>query len=374
MKYYIDKNDTSKPAYLLLYEALRDDIVRGIYPSGVRLPSKRVLAEECGVSVITVEHSYALLCDEGYIEARQRSGFYVIYRSEDFRGSGSKQKKTPSRAEADETHASGEGELYSESFPVTTLAKVMRSVLSDKGTQILRKPPNRGCRELREAIAAYLDRAVGIRTDAMNIVIGSGAEYLYSLTAQLFDGHIFAVEEPSYEKIAQVYGACGIELERLKLGADGINSAQLSKSRADILHVTPFNSFPSGVTAMAAKRAEYLRWVDERGGYIIEDNYDSELTVSKKHEDTLFSMSDGCVIYLNTFSRTIAPSVRVGYMVLPDALSDVFEERLGFYSCTVPAFDQYVIAELISSGEFERHCSRVRRRRRKENAPFKNFN
>ena len=102
--------------------------------------------------------------------------------------------------------------------------------------------------------------------------------------------------------------------------------------------------------------------------YIIEDNYDSELTVSTKNEDTIFSLSEkGNVIYLNTFSRTIAPSVRVGYMVLPETLLESFEKKIGFYSCTVPVFEQYVLAELIESGDFERHINRVRRMRRKNN-------
>jgi len=134
-----------------------------------------------------------------------------------------------------------------------------------------------------------------------------------------------------------------------------------------VLHVTPFHSFPSHVTADVSKRNEYLAWARERGGYIIEDNYDSELTLSKKHEDTLFSMSGGeRVIYLNTFSQTIAPSFRVGYLILPPTLLSVFESRLGFYSCTVSVFEQYVLAELIRGGDFERHVHRVRRKRRKQ--------
>ena len=134
-----------------------------------------------------------------------------------------------------------------------------------------------------------------------------------------------------------------------------------------MLHITPFNSFPSGITASVSKRHEYLRWAQKRNGYIIEDNYASELTVSKKNEDTVFSLSqDQSVIYLNTFSETISPSVRIGYMVLPEKLVDVFEEKLGFYSCTVPVFEQYVLAELINNGDFERHINRVRRAKRKE--------
>ena len=132
-----------------------------------------------------------------------------------------------------------------------------------------------------------------------------------------------------------------------------------------MLHITPYRSFPSGVTASAAKKREYLRWAQKTGGRIIEDDFESEFTLSRKPEETVFSLDDGeRVIYINTFSKTVAPSVRVGYMVLPKGLLARFQEKLGFYSCTVPAFEQYVLAEFIASGDFERHLSRIRRKKR----------
>jgi len=153
----------------------------------------------------------------------------------------------------------------------------------------------------------------------------------------------------------------------LKMGQNGIRTSELERTDASILHVTPFNSFPSGITASVSKRYEYLRWAEKRSGYIIEDNYASELTVSKKNEDTVFSLAKNeNVIYLNTFSETIAPSMRIGYMVLPEHLVQNFEDKLGFYSCTVPVFEQLVLAELINNGDFERHINRVRRAKRKE--------
>ena len=152
----------------------------------------------------------------------------------------------------------------------------------------------------------------------------------------------------------------------LKMGPDGIRTSELKRTGATVLHITPFNSYPSGVTARASKRYEYLQWAKDKNGYIIEDNFDSELTVSTKSEDTVFSLSDsGNVIYINTFSQTIAPSMRVGYMVLPQQMVQNFSEKLGFYSCTVPVFEQYVLAELINNGDFERNINRIRRLRRK---------
>ena len=178
---------------------------------------------------------------------------------------------------------------------------------------------------------------------------------------------VFALEDPSYEKIRRVYLANGVRCDLLRLGNDGILSSELKRTNASVLHVTPFHSFPSGVTASAGKRSEYVRWAAERGGYIVEDDFDSEFTLSSKAEDTLFSLEpQRSVLYLNTFTKTVAPSMRSGYMVLPESLVEPFEGAVGFYSCTVPVFEQYVLAELLNNGDFERHINRVRRRRRKQ--------
>lgn len=358
MKYYIDESN-QKPAYIQLYEQLRKDIVTGVCKFGQKLPSKRMLAEEAEVSVITVEHAYSLLNDEGYVEARQRSGYFVIYRETDFLSV--PELQTSAHAHKEHVHSAG-GE-----FPFSVMAKVMRKVLLDYGEDILIKSPNQGCMELRVAISDYLARSTGIVAGPEQIIIGSGAEYLYSLIVQLVgDNRVFGLENPSYEKIRRVYQANGVSCDMLEMGGDGIKSEALKNTEASVLHITPFNSYPSHITASASKRREYMLWADERNGYIIEDNYDSELTVSTKHEETVFSLSEKSnVIYLNTFSKTIAPSMRVGYMVLPNTLISDFEEKLGFYSCTVPVFEQYVLAELISCGDFERHINRVRRAKRR---------
>ena len=220
--------------------------------------------------------------------------------------------------------------------------------------------------------ARYL-RSLGVTPEeGLNEILFSmsmeqGAEYLYGLIVQLLGRErVFALEDPSYDKIRRVYQAQGVRCEMLRLGSDGIRSDELSRATATVLHVTPFHSFPSLVTASAGKRLEYLRWAKERGGYIVEDDFDSEFSVSSKSEDTLFSLeSEKSVIYMNTFSKTIAPSMRVGYMVLPPALAERFRREVGFYSCTVPVFEQYVLAELIGSGDFERHINRIRRKRRR---------
>lgn len=374
MNYHISPQN-NKPAYLQLYECLKHDIITGVFPYGTKMPSKRMLAEECGISVITVQHAYEILCEEGYLEGRQRSGYFTVYKDSDFvsvadgfvetEDVSSKEKET---YEDIVTDFPSEQNKVKTSFPFSVLSKTMRKVLLDYGNSILIKSPNHGCTELRTAIASYLKRSNGMNVRQEQIIIGSGAEYLYSLIVQLLGkDRVFGLENPSYNKIKQVYEANGVFCDMLSLGQDGIKSSELNHTKATVLHITPFNSYPSGITADVSKRLEYLQWAKKRNAYIIEDNYAAELTVSMKNDDTVYSMSkDVAVIYLNTFSETIAPSMRVGYLVLPENLLETFEKTLGFYSCTVPVFEQYVLAELINSGDFERHINRVRRERRKK--------
>ena len=359
MIYKIDK--TRRPVYLQIYRQIKDDIINGSYPYRSKLPSKRLLADETGTSTVTVEHAYALLCDEGYVESREKSGFFVIFRNSD----GFTLPPEP----ANNTPPSY-GQHTLPDFPFTVLARTMRGVISELGEAILEKSQNKGCPELRSAIGQYLSRNRGIHVDAEQIVIGSGAEYLYGLIIELLGrDKIYGIEHPSYKKIEQVYRAAEVLYEPLRLSGDGIDSATLARTGATVLHTTPYRSYPTGVSATASKRHEYIRWASAGGRYIIEDDFESEFSVSTKPEDTLFSLSrQENVIYLNTFSKTISPALRIGYMVLPQRLVALFDSRLGFYSCTVPTFEQHVVARLLQNGDFERHVNRVRRRKRKEAA------
>lgn len=360
MKYIIEKASL-KPAYLQLYTQIREDIVKGLYPPGSKLPSKRTVANDTDLSIITVEHAYALLCDEGYAEARERSGYFVIFRTGDGFAAVSKEDSLPVPVPHHRSDTTPE-------FPFSVLSKAMRAVITNMGPAILDSSPNSGCLVLREAIQKYLARSRGITADIEQIVIGSGSEYLYTLIVELLGREkTYAIEFPSYQKIEQVYSAANVTIEPLPLGSDGIDSDALRNSRADVLHISPYRSYPSGVTASASKRHEYLRWASRSGRLIVEDDFESEFSVSQKPEETLYSHTpDDNVIYMNTFSKTICPSLRVGYMILPKRLTAQFSQRLGFYACTVPTYIQYVLAELIIRGDFERHINRVRRAKRRE--------
>ena len=274
-----------KPEYLKLYEFMRDEITRGAWPPGSRLPSRRQVALDRGLSAVTVEHSYELLCQEGYAQARPRSGFYVTYRSADgFAAADSRPAaRRPSATDPVE-----------EAFPFSVLAKSMRRVIADYGEAILNKSPNAGCVELRAALSRYLARNRGIQAGEEQIVIGSGSEYLYGLVVEMLGAErVFAIEYPSYEKIEQVYQAKGVTCDLLPLGHDGIRSAALAETRGTVLHITPFRSFPTGVTASASKRAEYIRWAEGGDRYIVEDDFESEFSLLRKPEETVFSLSEG---------------------------------------------------------------------------------
>ena len=353
------KRKTNETSYLKLYNHIKKDIVDGVYPYNTKIPSKRTMASQFGVSVISVEHAYDLLRDEGYIRSVEKSGYFVSFRDSDGFSS-FPEDNIPS---FHQISASQEGYV----FPVSVLSKTMRTILTNRQEDILSKSPNCGLPEFQEAISRYLARNKDIRIDPSRIIIGSGAEYLYNLIAGLLGENIFALEDPSYEKIQRVYGNSNIKYELLPLGKDGIESKALDRTKATVLHISPFRSFPTGISASASKRHEYIRWADSADRVIVEDDYESEFSVLGKPVETLFSMATkDNVIYLNTFSKTISPALRVGYMLLPENLLSKFNQKLGFYSCTVPTFEQLVLTELLNNGTFERHINRVRRKMRSD--------
>lgn len=354
MQYTID-GASKTPAYIQLYEQLRRDIVAGVYALGAKLPSKRLISAELGISVVTVEHALSILADEGYIGTRERSGYFVIYRADDGFA-------TPAPVCAKRRHVP-HTEGREDAMPFSVLARTMRRVISEYGEEILERSPTSGCAQLRRAISDYLLRSRGMSVAPEQVVVGSGAEHLYGLVVQMLGtDRPYATEDPCYEKIRAVYRSGGAVVQGLPLDEEGITPEALSASGAGVLHVTPYHSFPSGVTATASRRRAYLDFIAARGGVLIEDDFDSEFTVSAKMEDTLFSQDKGGrVIYMNSFTKTVAASLRVAYMVLPPSLLPLFSSRVGFYSCTVPTFEQYVLADLLDSGDFERHINRRRR-------------
>lgn len=374
-----------KPKYYYLYSAIKEDILSGNLKKNEKLPSKRSLAEHLGISLITVENAYQMLKEEGYIESRERSGYYVtelkvlgrkIEAVRELELLESKKQLhfldehsfSSEKAVSDKDTENGAKEKQTNEkslFPESVYFKTVRSVLTEYGSELLEKSPNEGCAILRNAIAKYLLRYRGIFAQPEQIIIGSGAEHLYSTVVRMFGNEIiYGLEDPSYHQIQAAYEGMGAKCELLKMGKEGVLSTELERTQADILHVTPFHSYPSGVTATVRKRQEYLAWAKERNAIIIEDDFDSEFFMPGKPIDTLYMSDDSqSVIYINTFSKSLSPSIRIGYMILPEKWMEKYKENVSEFSCTVPVLDQYVLAEFIDRGHFEQHLNRVRRHR-----------
>ena len=248
-------------------------------------------------------------------------------------------------------------------FPAAAWARLTRQVLSEDGEALLRPVPHQGLPALRQAIARDLREYKGMAVPPEQIVVGAGAEYLYLLLAQLLGREaVFAVEDPGYPKIRQVYGKCGAACRPVPLDGQGVPPEALEAAGASVVHLSPAHHYPTGLVTPIGRRQALLRWAEKAGGIIIEDDYDSEFRFTGRPIPTLQSIDTaGRVVYMNTFSQTISPSMRVGFMVLPPRLLEQYRRELDFYSCTVPALDQHVLARFLDQGHYEQHLARMRK-------------
>lgn len=351
------------PLYDYLSRRIKEDIWAGKLRPGEKLPSKRALARNLEVSVVTVENAYAQLVAEGYLYTREKSGYFVSALD-----TGAKPTPAPTLPAMEEPEGAWLLDLRSggsgtEGFPFAVWARLMRRVISDEGERLLKVSPHSGVPELRRAIVGYLRQFRGIEASPEQVVVGAGTEYLYNLIVQLLGrDKVFGLERPGYPKAGKVYALNGAACVPLAMDSQGVTVDSLEESGAQVIHLSPSHQFPSGVVTPIARRQSLLHWAREgEGRYIIEDDYDSEFRFTGRPIPTLQSIDrGGRVIYMNTFSRTLAPSLRISYMVLPPALLEEYRRKLGFYSCTVPAMEQYTLARFLSEGGFETHVNRMR--------------
>ena len=345
------------PLYEALYRCIRADILSGKLAPGQKLPSKRALAQNLEVSKITVEGAYEQLLCEGYIRSREKVGYFVEAVAQ--------AKRPVPEVAAPEQARQFPLDLTANScpdFPFTVWSSLQRQVMLDLSRRLLRELPNCGLWELRRAIAQHLAGFRGMQVDPENILIGAGTDFLYNLLIQLLGrDKVYAVEEPGYGKIRKIYAAGGVAC--VSAGMDSFGVSVESLDGAQVLHISPSHHFPSGLVTPLHRRRQLIDWAlagEDR--YIIEDDYDSEFRFDAHPMPTMASLdTGGRVIYMNTFSKTLASSIRISYMVLPPALMAEFQRRLGFYSCTVPSFEQYTLARFLEGGYFEKHINRMRR-------------
>ena len=363
---YTFTNTGSDSLYEYLYKCIKNDILQGNIRAGEKLPSKRTFAKNLGISVITVENAYEQLIAEGYIYSIPKKGFYVT----DLKKEVETEKKTVTREMVPITGGESgyfadftSNQTQSELFPFTVWTRMIREVLGENQIQLMTNPPCGGIYPLREAIAKYLKEFRGMTVLPEQIIIGAGTEYLYGLLIQLLGtDKIYAVENPGYRKIAKIYRSWKVACEYIDMDEEGVQIGELQRKRVDILHISPSHHYPTGIVMPVSRRYELLGWASKSSRhYIIEDDYDSELRLGGQPIPTMQSIDvSDRVIYMNTFTKTLASTVRISYMILPPPLLEQFYERLSFYSCSVSNFEQYTLGKFIEEGFFEKHINRLR--------------
>ena len=407
--------------YEFLYQSIREDIARGRIPCGTKLPSKRNLAQHLDIGVATVTAAYDQLITEGFVRTEQRRGYFVEDVSEfrcksvtsqvkdlnseeeksigseiDTRGTTAEGVAADAVRRVDGDRETGQNAADAVNvdaptaetpqaierardpeyfvdlkanrtsvslFPATVWGRYMREALSLPSDNLLRSIPFNGLPELRRAIASYLRRTRGMDVSPDCIIIGAGSEYLYGRLLQMLGPTTtFAMENPGYRKFAAISKAFGNPWRPVPIDESGLLVDELEESGADVVHVSPANHFPTGIVMPIKRRLELFEWANRaRKRYIIEDDYDSEFRYSGRLIMPLFAddASDK-VIYLNAFSKTMVPSLRISYMVLPPKLLARYVDTMSFYSCTVSSFEQYALARFIDEGHLERHINRTR--------------
>ena len=352
------KKSPGVPLYEALYRCIRQDILSGVLRPGEKLPSKRALAQNLEVSKITVETAYSQLLSEGFIRSVEKVGYFIETVE------GHSAHTVPSEGIPEETLPTCRIDLTdtgAQHFPFSVWSRLQREVMLDYGEKLLLPLPNRGIPELRQAIADHLAAFRGMQVDPQNILIGAGTDFLYNLLIQLLGrDKVYAVEEPGYGKIRRIYAAGGVNCVSALLDEEGVRPESLAE--ADVLHFSPSHQFPTGLVTPVGRRMELLSWAVRGNKWIIEDDYDTEFRLEAYPKSAMQSLDrSGRVIYMNSFSKSLAPSIRISYMILPPALMQQFQQKLGFYSCTVPSFDQYTLARFLSRGHFEKHINRMRK-------------
>ncbi|ETA82402.1 PLP-dependent aminotransferase family protein [Youngiibacter fragilis] len=371
----IDQN-SGKPLYMQLYDHIRNEIREGLLEDGARLPSKRSLASHLRISQNTVETAYGQLLAEGFIRSKPKSGYYVsrfeVYPS-DTTGPESTGKE-------EETREDTSGFAYdfmtntvdTRFFPFSTWSRITREVIHDENRELLKASHPQGEVSLRMSIARHLHEHKGVRCTHEQVIIGAGSEYLIGLLVQLLGrDRVYAVEDPGYVKTGMLLMSNGSDVVHVGLDRDGLDVKELEESGAKIVHITPSHQFPMGMIMPARRRMQLLAWAyAEKDRYIIEDDYDSEFRFGGRPIPSLQGLDNSeRVIYIGTFSKSLAPSIRIGYLVLPPSLIEEYRKRYMYNASTVSRFEQQTLARFIKDGHFERHLNRMRKvyKSRKEN-------
>lgn len=360
-------SEISTPMYEQIYEYIKQDILHGIFLKNTKLPSSRVLAEQLNVSRSTVNSAYEQLLSEGYIYSKEKKGYYIsdVNRIQSFTNTDfyQEKKEIPALEKEKKQYTFSPFSIDTENFPYNTWRKLTNTVISYLNADSLSLGDNQGDFSFRQAIWKYLTVSREIHCSPEQIIVGAGTDYLLMLLCGLFpESYKIAMENPSYMRAYQVF--CGLNRSVIPIPVTntGMDISSLRNTDASIAYVTPSHQYPLGVIMPVAKRHELLKWADQRNRYIIEDDHDSEFRYKGLPIPSLQSMDKKeKVIYMGTFSRAIAPAIRVSYMVLPPSLMMLYQKKFSHYSSTVSRVDQNILTEFMKQGYLERHLNKMRK-------------
>ncbi|MDG0859356.1 PLP-dependent aminotransferase family protein [Staphylococcus equorum] len=362
---------TKEHLYINLYENLKKQIIEGQYKSGDKFPSKRALGQHLSVSNTTIEHAYQILSDEGYIYAKPRSGYFVsdvetlpiIARDRDLHASNTyHEENNDNQAQQTYEFAFNLSEIDAEYFPMQQFRKYARDAFEDSQLNLLQHTNPKGEWTLRQEIAHYIFNSRGVTCHPEQIIIGSSTEQLINLLTDILNKGRFIIENPSYPPIKQVLDKKQITYLQVPVNNTGIELEYFDESNNNIAYVTPSHQFPTGYVMNLKKRTQLIHWAQQfENRYIIEDDYDSEFRYFGKPIPALQSLdTKDKVIYISTFSKSLFPSCRVAYLVLPKKLLKLYNALENKEGNTVPAHIQKMVASFMQSGSFERHLNKMR--------------
>ncbi len=381
--------DSDVCLYEQIYLHIKREIKEGKLLAGERLPSTRSLAEFLQIARSTVDTAYGQLLDEGYIEARPCRGYFVCSIEDMMEVSGEEESLTLqreplssiSRTEAEEgismLPGNQEGakrkkfdidfspyDIEMQGFPFDTWKRITKKILSEANSELFARGEPQGDYELRQTLCRYLHSSRGVKCRPEQIIVGAGNDYLLMLLEKILGRHkIVAMENPTYLRSQKIFRSFAYQIKSVDMDEGGMKVDSLEEDGADVVYVMPSHQFPSGTIMPIGRRNELLKWAGKAAGrYIIEDDYDSEFRYHGRPIPALQSSDEsGRVIYLGSFSKAIAPAIRVSFMVLPDVLLERYQRDCFFYSCTVSRIDQSILNEFIRDGYFERHLNKMRK-------------
>ena len=352
------------PLYEQIYDYIKTDIQSGRIPYGEKLPSTRFLSKHLEVSRSTVELAYEQLLSEGYIESVPYKGFFVAQIDELYHLKKDKPKPQRERKEAHRyRYDFTPNGVDLKSFPYNVWRKLSKDILLDDRTELFRSGDSQGEYGFRSAICSYLYQARGVDCTPDQIIVGAGSDYILMLLGMILGmDHTIAFEDPTYKQAYRMAGGMSYNCIPVSMDKNGMKVTELEKSGADIAYVTPSHQYPTGVIMPIRRRMELLKWAcEEQGRYIVEDDYDSEFRYKGKPIPALkgYDVNDK-VIYLGTFSKSIAPAIRLSYMILPKPLLQAYDQKARFVNSTVSKVDQLIVQKFIEEGYYERHLNKTR--------------